>query len=191
VEPWKEHTADLVKPWQRHVIAVVDIVNQSVFETVIQTVLWVGWWNLLAYWAWPWPETHFVLRDVLYMVLGTSLKVIGVVWFPEDDISNDILNEWQEGIPAFGWRRKFRQFFTRYLHFLAFLFAWVGFWNVFDLYIHNCGYCWEREIWYITFPLILLFISQEVLSKDTLYWLVAQCGSGGTASLMHRRVEKH
>jgi len=116
-----------------------------------------------------------VQRDVLYIILGSALKLVGLVYCPEEEIIDHIRHEWHNGVPHhFGWRRKLKQFFTRQVHFLAFLFAWVGLWNVFDLYVYNCGYCWQREIFYIFVPLVLLFISQEVLTEDTMYWFLAK-----------------
>jgi len=129
---------------------------------------------------WPWEAEHYVARDLVYIFLGVALKFGGVIWFPEEAIPGDIQSAWSQEFPPFGWSRKLRQFFIRNLHFVAFMFTWVGSWDTFDLYLYHCGYCWRREIWYITVPMLLLFVSQEVLSKDTLYWIAVKLVGSNT-----------
>eukprot|EP01125_Pyxidicula_operculata_P010283 TRINITY_DN3389_c0_g1_i1.p1 TRINITY_DN3389_c0_g1~~TRINITY_DN3389_c0_g1_i1.p1 ORF type:complete len:200 (-),score=32.37 TRINITY_DN3389_c0_g1_i1:66-665(-) len=176
MEPWDISCKREVPSWKRKVVNVFNILNLSVGLIFIQTVYWVGWWNLLAYWAWPWGTTLYVERDILYIVMGVCLKFVGVMWLPEESPSFEAANAWSEGhIPAtFEWRRKFKNYLVSMVHFLAFLFVWVGAWNVFDLYLYNCGYCWERELWYITIPAVLLFIFQEFLSKESVLWMCAK-----------------
>eukprot|EP01124_Arcella_intermedia_P018752 TRINITY_DN25893_c0_g1_i1.p1 TRINITY_DN25893_c0_g1~~TRINITY_DN25893_c0_g1_i1.p1 ORF type:complete len:194 (-),score=13.68 TRINITY_DN25893_c0_g1_i1:43-624(-) len=172
---FEEHTKDWVSGPKKLFINSWNVFNVSVLNLVLQTIMWIGWWNFLAYWAWPWADDYYVLRDVLYIIIGITLKVIGTLWLPEEELTHLTVVEWTLGRPySFDWKRKLRNFGVYYLHFLAFLFAWVGTWNVFDLYVYNCGYCWEREIVYILAPPAVLFLVQEGLSMESMYWLFSR-----------------
>lgn len=46
----------------------------------------------------------------------------------------------------------------------------MGAWNIIDLYLHKCGYCWQRELFYIFIPSFLLFFTQEIFSRESLIW---------------------
>eukprot|EP01127_Copromyxa_protea_P022197 TRINITY_DN786_c0_g1_i1.p1 TRINITY_DN786_c0_g1~~TRINITY_DN786_c0_g1_i1.p1 ORF type:complete len:201 (+),score=11.14 TRINITY_DN786_c0_g1_i1:1129-1731(+) len=174
-DPFDYHTRQTLSRPQRIAINFLDITNLTLVDIIIQTAMWVGWWNLLAYWVWPWNVNHYVARDIVYFLMGALLKFIGVVWLPEEDLPHVVAAEWKNGMPeSYGWGRKLYCYSVRSLHFFAFLFMWAGAWNFFDVYLHNCGYCWEREIWYITIPAILLFFTQEVLSRESLYWIFAR-----------------
>eukprot|EP01123_Difflugia_compressa_P014663 TRINITY_DN7895_c0_g1_i1.p1 TRINITY_DN7895_c0_g1~~TRINITY_DN7895_c0_g1_i1.p1 ORF type:complete len:201 (-),score=28.65 TRINITY_DN7895_c0_g1_i1:91-693(-) len=175
MDAYEQRTSHLISPFSILSINIFNIFNQCVLLTAIQTVMWVGWWNLLAYWAWPWSDTLFVERDTIYIIMGVCLKFVGVMWFPEESPSVESLQEWQDRLPPyFSWKRKIRSYGISLLHFVAFLFAWVGAWNMFDLYLYNCGYCWEREIFYIVIPSVVLFLFQEFMSKESLIWMAAK-----------------
>eukprot|EP01124_Arcella_intermedia_P016793 TRINITY_DN23404_c0_g1_i1.p1 TRINITY_DN23404_c0_g1~~TRINITY_DN23404_c0_g1_i1.p1 ORF type:complete len:193 (-),score=30.39 TRINITY_DN23404_c0_g1_i1:24-581(-) len=169
-----EHTAEVVKPHHRRTIAIVTASVNSFILLAVQTVFSLGVWNFLDNWAWPYWDSNGV-KDILYILIGVTLKIIGEVWFPEEERTHLTIVEWTLGRPAsFGLRRKAVNFGVYYLHYMGFLFAWVGFWNLFDLYVYDCGYCWERELVYMGATPVFLFLVQEGLSMESLYWLASR-----------------
>jgi len=162
-----------IAPFTKKVLTFLEVFNLSFVDTILQTVIWVGWWNILAYWAWPWVEDYYLLRDLAYLFLGCSLKFVAVLYFPEEETPLRVVREWTEAVPPdFSWSRKIQSFAVWFLHFISFLFAWVGAWNIIDLYVYNCGYCWQRELFYVTFPMPVLFVLHQVLSKESIYWML-------------------
>jgi len=171
---FEEHTNEFLKPYHKHIISSINVTNTTLITVIFHTVMWIGWWNILDGWFWPWRsgENDIILRDFLYIIMGVTLKFIGVLWFPEEEITHGTVVAWQLGMPrAFSWNRKIRNFGISYLHFVAFLLTWVGMWNIFDIYIYFCNYCWQRDLVFLLLPPILLFFFQEVLSMESLYWL--------------------
>jgi len=123
-----------VSPFVREVdlllITIFDYFNVCFMLLMFETLQWVGCWNMLTIWLWPWPNTA-VERDVVYVLVGVILRFISKRWLNE---RYDVKKDWDPDPPInFQWKRKVKRFASGFLNFLAFLFGWVGLWDLFDV----------------------------------------------------------
>lgn len=147
-------------------VGIVHWTNASIIASFLITVQWVGWWNLLAYNIWA--DSWAVVRDTVYILVGCVMLFVAEKWIPLSSIETDMAEEWAHEVPkTFSIPRKLTNYLKSYIHFLAFLFFWVGAWTVFDEYFPRTTI---RDICYVLFPIPLIFISQEVLSRESLCW---------------------
>lgn len=131
------------------------------------TLQWVGWWNLLAYNIWA--DSWAVVRDTVYILIGCLLLFVAEKWIPLSSIDYEMALEWAKGVPpTFSIPRKLTNYLKSYIHQLAFLFFWVGAWTVFDEYFTRS---FIRDLCYVICPIPFVFISQEILSRESLCWL--------------------
>jgi len=152
---------------QKRAIGIIHWTNVSIVASFLISLQWVGWWNLLAYNIWP--DSFGVVRDTVYISIGILLLYIAEKYVPLGSIDEARENEWALGIPrSFSWSRKLTNYLISYLHFLAFLFFWVGAWTVFDEYVTATSY---RDYLYLILPTPVLYFSQEVMSRESLCWM--------------------
>jgi len=153
-------------------VSVYKYFSACVLITMIQTFQWIGWWNALTMYTWPWPEWQ-LYRDIAYMVIGVFMIFISNRFFSLDEIREQMVEDWRYGIPkSFSWFRKLRNFAKKTLNFAAFVTTWVGAWNIFDEYILEASLF--RDLAYIFFPIILGLIVEEFLSTESIYYMMAK-----------------
>eukprot|EP01126_Amoeba_proteus_P048660 TRINITY_DN5643_c0_g1_i2.p1 TRINITY_DN5643_c0_g1~~TRINITY_DN5643_c0_g1_i2.p1 ORF type:complete len:109 (-),score=18.70 TRINITY_DN5643_c0_g1_i2:55-381(-) len=79
--------------------------------------------------------------------------------------------DWLLGIPqSFCLKRKFCHFLQSQIFFFGSTFFWAGAWNLFDIYLWDSS--WKRDLIYGVVTMILIFIFEAVLSRESLIWLM-------------------
>jgi len=152
---------------QRLIIGFLSRANSSILASFLITLQWLGAWNLLTQ---VWPSNLYWARDTIYVVIGCIMLFLAEKWVPLSDIDEDRAEAWGRGVPeTFEWKRKLKHFILSEIHFVAFLFFWVGSWTILDEYM----FPWSlpRELIYIALPVIILLICQECFSLESLYWM--------------------
>eukprot|EP01124_Arcella_intermedia_P017263 TRINITY_DN24041_c0_g1_i1.p1 TRINITY_DN24041_c0_g1~~TRINITY_DN24041_c0_g1_i1.p1 ORF type:complete len:234 (+),score=13.70 TRINITY_DN24041_c0_g1_i1:66-767(+) len=153
-------------------LTIFKYINSCVLVTAIQTFQWIGLWNSLTNYIWPWPELEF-WRDIAYVLVGLVLIFISNHFFSLDTIREEMLLDWSEGVPSsFSWLRKFRNFTKKTLNFVAFVVTWVGAWSIFDEYILPQSL--PRDLCYIFIPILTGLVLEEFLSSESIYYLMAK-----------------
>jgi len=159
-------------------ITIFKYFSACVLITGIQTFQWIGWWNALTMYMWPWPDLE-LYRDLTYIAIGVLLIFISNKFFSFEEIREVMLQDWPEGIPkTFSWFRKLRNFSKKTLNFAAFVTTWVGAWSIFDQYIMEQSF-W-RDMGYVFIPILLGLIVEEFLSTESIYYMIAKSKSKST-----------
>jgi len=152
---------------QRVLVGFIHWTNASIVASFLITLQWLGCWNLMTLY---WPERLLVVRDWIYVVIGCIMLFICEKWIPLASIDEMKSDAWEEGVPAtFQWKRKFKHYMHSHIHFVAFLFFWTGSYTLLDERLWPWS-LW-REIAYILIPAVILFFTQEFLSRESLYWI--------------------
>jgi len=155
------------------VISVFKYFNACLLITAIQTFQWIGWWNALTMYLWPWADLELA-RDGTFICVGVLLIFISNKFFSLEEIREEMLEDWRQGVPkTFSWGRKIRNFAKKVLNFAAFVTTWVGAWNIFDSYLLQQSL--YRDLAYVFLPLILGLIVEEFLSTESIYYLIVKC----------------
>jgi len=129
---------------------------------------------MLTIWLWPWPNKA-VERDVVYVLVGVILRFISKRWL---NTTYDLKKEWDPNPPLnFQWRRKFKRFASGFLNFLAFLFGWVGLWDLFDVQVVERSFA--RDFVFFLGPLGLALTLEIFLSEESLLYLFGYLRSKG------------
>jgi len=163
-----------ISPCEDYCVRFFSFFNLIFLTTTVQLFQWLGTWNLLAYYVWPWSNT--LIRDLVYFLIGIYLIFMSTKFFNLDKSYNIMCEKWQHGIPKkFGWNRKLQSYLRKSLSFVGYLFAWVGAWDYIDTrLISETGL---RDTFYVVIPIFICFIFEELLSQESLYYLAAHsCG---------------
>eukprot|EP01125_Pyxidicula_operculata_P011432 TRINITY_DN3745_c0_g1_i3.p1 TRINITY_DN3745_c0_g1~~TRINITY_DN3745_c0_g1_i3.p1 ORF type:complete len:199 (+),score=24.51 TRINITY_DN3745_c0_g1_i3:359-955(+) len=143
--------------------------NIIVVNTLLQTFQWVGWWDVLTEYLWPFPEINWA-RDIVFICLGLFLITLSTLFFGLETITDDMQEAWEKGLPtSFDWGRKLRNYCKKLLNFLGFLLAWVGCWDIFDVYSFSDTI--YRDVVFLVVPLVVGFVTEEILSTESLYYI--------------------
>eukprot|EP01124_Arcella_intermedia_P012222 TRINITY_DN18559_c0_g1_i1.p1 TRINITY_DN18559_c0_g1~~TRINITY_DN18559_c0_g1_i1.p1 ORF type:complete len:204 (+),score=42.04 TRINITY_DN18559_c0_g1_i1:29-640(+) len=156
------------------IITIFDYFNVCILLMVIESLQWIGCWNMLSHWFWPW-EDKAIWRDLLYIFIGIILRFIAKRFFSK---SHDFKKEWElSPPPSFQWGRKLKKFASSFVNFLAFLFGWCGLWDLFDVQVSDSSFI--RDFMFFIVPLLLGMNSEVFLSEESLYYFVARLRSHG------------
>jgi len=103
------------------------------------------------------------------------LRFISKRWLNE---RYDVKKDWDPDPPInFQWKRKVKRFASGFLNFLAFLFGWVGLWDLFDVQFVERSFL--RDLVFFLGPLLLALTLQIFLSEESLLYLFGYLRSKG------------
>jgi len=93
-------------------------------------------------------------------------------FFNLDDSYNEMVEAWAKGLPKnFGFYRKIKNLIRKMLSFVGYLFVWVGAWDYIDVQFIEEDI--SRDALYLSLPIIISFIFEELLSQESLYYMAA------------------
>lgn len=99
-----------------------------------------------------------------------------------DTASERISREWVLGIPStFSWKRKFLNFLQTQYHFFGSCIFWTGAWDLFDIFLWEVSP--QRDIIYGCVTILLMFLFEQLVSRESLIWLTSDKSSTPTAEL--------
>eukprot|EP01125_Pyxidicula_operculata_P019688 TRINITY_DN7152_c0_g1_i1.p1 TRINITY_DN7152_c0_g1~~TRINITY_DN7152_c0_g1_i1.p1 ORF type:complete len:491 (+),score=78.29 TRINITY_DN7152_c0_g1_i1:64-1536(+) len=156
-----------ISPCEDWAITIFNYINLVLIMTLLETMMWVGTWNLLYYYIWPESEDN--IHTVVFVTVGVIVMFLSVRFFNPDQDYEDKEDTWQDGLPkSFGWWRKFKCYIRHIFSFLGFLSMWVGTWQPLDEIIEPSL---MRDVMYVVLSTISLLFLEEFLSAESLYYM--------------------
>eukprot|EP01123_Difflugia_compressa_P002231 TRINITY_DN12934_c0_g1_i1.p1 TRINITY_DN12934_c0_g1~~TRINITY_DN12934_c0_g1_i1.p1 ORF type:complete len:259 (-),score=34.11 TRINITY_DN12934_c0_g1_i1:120-791(-) len=154
-------------------VTLFDYFHICVLILIIEAVQWVGFWNMVTLWLWPWGEKSFKY-DLVFVFIGIILRFISKKFMNKHW---DVKSDWEQQPPTFQWKKKIYKFGAGFLNFLAFLFGWAGMWDIVDVQLVSKSIV--RDAIFFSVPIFVALAFELFLSEESLLFYVAYIRSNG------------